>query len=61
LAYYYFSTGRPQNEVSNESHSTLFKERVGESFGRDINLRSILREITPPIIFKAAKSILKKK
>ena len=26
LAYYYFSTGRPQSEISNEEHSTLFKE-----------------------------------
>lgn len=31
LAYYYFSTGRPQSEISNEEHSTLFKERNNES------------------------------
>lgn len=32
LAYYYFSTGRPQSEVSQSRHSTLFKERDGEVF-----------------------------
>ena len=58
LAYYYFSTGRPQNEISSEEHSTLFKERVGETFKSNINLKSILRDITPPIIVKAAKRVL---
>jgi len=60
LAYYYFSTGRPQNEVSNKRHSTLFKERKGEFFKRNINLKSIVGEITPPILVKAAKRLLKK-
>ena len=60
LAYYYFSTGRPQNEVSNEKHSTLFKERKGESFKKSIILKSIVRDITPPIFVKAAKRLLKK-
>lgn len=60
LAYYYFSTGRPQNEISNEEHSTLFKERKGEAFKSSINLKSILRDITPPIIVKALKGVMKK-
>ncbi len=59
LAYYYFSTGRPQNEVSNEKHSTLFKARKGESFKKSINIKSIVRDITPAIFVKAAKRLLK--
>jgi len=31
LAYYYYSTGRPENEMLGK-HSTLFKERKGEIF-----------------------------
>ena len=60
LAYYYFSTSRPQNEVSTEKHSTLFKERKGESFREGVNFKSIVRDITPPIFIKAAKRLLRK-
>jgi hypothetical protein len=69
LAYYYFSTGRPKSEMIAEEHSTLFKERVGEKFsGRGVNywkgvnikykIKSVILELTPPIIIKAIKSIL---
>lgn len=60
LAYYYFSTGMPQNVVSSEKHSTLFKEREGESFKTGIKIKSIARDITPPIFVKAAKCLLRK-
>jgi len=60
LAYYYFSTGRPQNEVSTEKHSTLFKKRNGETFKADIKIKSIILDITPPIFIKAAKRLLRK-
>jgi Rps23 Pro-64 3,4-dihydroxylase Tpa1-like proline 4-hydroxylase len=60
LAYYYFSTGRPQNEVSADKHSTLFKERKNETFKSERNIRSIIRDITPPIFVKAAKYLLRK-
>jgi len=45
LAYYYFSTGRPNNEVSSERHSTLFKERKGESFSTKLSLKQVVRKI----------------
>lgn len=32
LAYYYYSTGRPDGEVAKTVHSTLFKARKGEKF-----------------------------
>lgn len=59
LAYYYFSTGRPQAEVAMERHSTLFKERVGESFKADVRIKSIVRDIFPPILVRAVKSLRK--
>ncbi len=59
LAYYYFSTGRPQNEISNKQHSTLFKERKGESFKDSVTFKSIIKEIIPPIFIKVVKRLLK--
>lgn len=61
LAYYYFSTGRPQNEISNAKHSTLFKERKGELFKTRVNLKSILKEVTPPLFITLAKRLVKSK
>jgi Rps23 Pro-64 3,4-dihydroxylase Tpa1-like proline 4-hydroxylase len=60
LAYYYFSTGRPELEVSANSHSTLFKERKGEKFTHSFNYKGLLKDLTPPIILKTVKKILKK-
>lgn len=61
LAYYYFSIGRPYSEVSKEQHSTLFKEREGEKFGSDYTFKSLITDITPPIVIKTAKRLLGKK
>ncbi|WP_083250698.1 2OG-Fe(II) oxygenase [Acidihalobacter aeolianus] len=59
LAYYYFSTGRPNNEVSSDNHSTLFKEREGETFKtRRIGVKDVIREITPPILIRVVRRIL---
>lgn len=58
LALYYFSTGRPAVEVSEKVHSTIFKEREGEKFhGDKLNLKSVLKELCPPILIKVAKKI----
>ncbi|ACT58813.1 2OG-Fe(II) oxygenase [Hirschia baltica] len=32
IAVYYFSNGRPQEEISGEEHSTLWRERPGQGF-----------------------------
>lgn len=59
LAYYYFSTGRPEHEVSADTHSTLFKERVGEKFeASGLSMKSIVRDLTPPILVKAVKRLI---
>ena len=57
LAYYYFSSGRPIDEVSAEKHSTIFKERIGEKFKTD----SLLKDITPPVIARIARRIVAKR
>jgi hypothetical protein len=68
LALYYYSNGRPAREINadGEGHSTLFRERRGYtddkeafSFKNSFTMKGLLQEITPPIIVKAAKKILK--
>jgi 2OG-Fe(II) oxygenase superfamily len=50
LALYYFSKGRPAEEVTN-GHTTLFRERPGETFdsGRP-TLRAIAKDLLPPVV-----------
>jgi Rps23 Pro-64 3,4-dihydroxylase Tpa1-like proline 4-hydroxylase len=60
LAYYYFSTGRPKGETLENKHSTLFKERKGENFNNQNNLKNIIKNIVPPILTKIAKKILQR-
>lgn len=57
LAYYYFSIGRPESESSKSVHSTLFKERIGESFASKVSFKSIAKELIPPIIVKLVKRV----
>jgi len=44
LAYYYFSTGRPNSEVLEKTHSTIFKERKGEVFKSNESMRNSIRD-----------------
>lgn len=63
IALYYYSNGRPKSEVSDTPHSTLFVGRSGladDVQKAPITITDIAREITPPVLFKAAKKILKK-
>jgi Rps23 Pro-64 3,4-dihydroxylase Tpa1-like proline 4-hydroxylase len=51
LALYYFSNGRPAEELSGD-HSTLFRARHAEEFKPTARqrLRSIARDLLPPIV-----------
>jgi Rps23 Pro-64 3,4-dihydroxylase Tpa1-like proline 4-hydroxylase len=51
LALYYFSNGRPAEEVTGE-HSTVFRAREADDFKPTFNqrLRGIAKDILPPII-----------
>jgi hypothetical protein len=51
LALYYFTNGRPAEEVTGE-HSTLFKARGGDDFRPTIKqrMRRLARDLLPPIV-----------
>lgn len=59
LALYYFSNGRPAEEVSGR-HSTLFQERAPHEFKLTFKqrLRSIARDLLPPILTRQFKKYL---
>jgi hypothetical protein len=51
LALYYFSNGRPAEEITGE-HSTIFRARNNDEFRPTFNqkLRTIIKDFLPPII-----------
>ena len=53
LALYYFTNGRPAEEVSG-SHSTLFRERSKDDFRptRGQRLRKLGRDLVPPLLMR---------
>lgn len=59
LALYYFSNGRPAEEVSG-GHSTLFRERTPQDFKPTPGqrLRNVARDLLPPILARQLKRYL---
>jgi hypothetical protein len=59
LALYYFSNGRPAEEVSGE-HSTLFRSRYDTEFKLTLSqrLRRVARDLLPPIIARRLRRVL---
>jgi 2-oxoglutarate-Fe(II)-dependent oxygenase superfamily protein len=59
LALYYFTNGRPAEEISGE-HSTLFRARANEEFKPDLRqrLRSAARDLLPPILTRQLRKYL---
>lgn len=59
LALYYFSNGRPAEEISPD-HSTLFRPRLNEQFKTDWpqRLRHAARELLPPIVTRQLRKYL---
>jgi hypothetical protein len=51
IALYYFSTSRPSSEIV-ETHSTIFKERPGESFLSGLRLRNTFAKYVPESLKK---------
>ena len=51
LALYYFSNGRPAEEVTGE-HTTVFRPRNKEEFNMTFSrrLRNLARDLLPPIV-----------
>lgn len=56
LALYYYSNGRPAEEVSN-AHSTVFQARPGENLKQDsplgIDAKTLIKKLVPPILIDA--------
>jgi Rps23 Pro-64 3,4-dihydroxylase Tpa1-like proline 4-hydroxylase len=50
FAYYYYSTGRPNNEIVAENHGTLFVERLSKNFTKKLFLKNVIKKFIPPII-----------
>jgi Rps23 Pro-64 3,4-dihydroxylase Tpa1-like proline 4-hydroxylase len=62
LALYYYTNGRPKSEISDKVHATLFKDRAGlkdDTIQEPITVKDVIRDIVPPILFKAAKKLFK--
>jgi hypothetical protein len=59
LALYYFSNGRPAEEVSGR-HTTLFRERTAQEFTPTLGqrLRTLARDLLPPIVTRGLKKYL---
>jgi hypothetical protein len=67
LALYYYTNGRPVHEINAglEDHTTLFKARVGDAvdkemevFNKKQGVKEIVKDLTPPIVFRLAKKVL---
>ena len=59
IATYYYSNGRPEEEVVSESHSTLFQHRPGAEEPKHSAIKAALRAVTPPIVMDTIKKISK--
>ena len=57
LALYYFTNGRPRNEVRSilEKKSTLYKERPGEKF--NYSTKYFFSQLMPPFIYSLLKTL----
>lgn len=65
LALYYYSNGRPKEEVDEGlgQHSTIFKAREGHNEEQEINhdkkpaspMKQFVKDLIPPILFKALR------
>jgi hypothetical protein len=58
FATYYYSNGRPEEEVS-EAHSTLFQHRPEAEQSKQHVVKNVLHAITPPIVVAAIKRVRK--
>jgi hypothetical protein len=61
LALYYYTNGRPAYEINSglENHSTIFKARPNTEDKKNFSVKEVVRQITPPFIYNAAKKIAK--
>ncbi len=63
LALYYYTNGRPAEEISGKEHSTIFQARPGEDIQEKtsgMTAKTILKKLIPPIIIEGLNNLKKK-
>lgn len=63
LALYYYTNGRPAEEISGKAHSTIFQARPGEEItekSEKIELKALLKKLIPPLFIDVINSLRKK-
>ncbi|HAC66261.1 MAG TPA: proline hydroxylase [Cyanothece sp. UBA12306] len=64
LALYYYSNGRPSEEVAIKQHSTLFQERPDENLTLEpskVSKNNLIQKLVPPIMFDVYRNIFQNK
>ena len=62
LALYYYTNGRPAEEISEKEHSTIFQARPGEEIQQEkssMTARTVLKKLIPPILLDIGNSLKK--
>lgn len=64
LALYYYTNGRPPQETLGKPHTTVFQSRPQDNFQvaepSRVSVKSVLKQLTPPILFEAMDALRKK-
>jgi Rps23 Pro-64 3,4-dihydroxylase Tpa1-like proline 4-hydroxylase len=64
LALYYYSNGRPAEEIAETAHSTIFQARPGEDIKEEkfsgMTVKDVLKQLIPPILINARNSLKNK-
>tara|TARA_B100000989_G_C19494082_1_gene451151 strand:+ start:429 stop:1250 length:822 start_codon:yes stop_codon:yes gene_type:complete len=62
IAIYYFSNGRPFSELRSvlQNPSTIYKERPGEIFNKNLNKKDLIKLFIPPILLNILFRFLKR-
>jgi len=63
LALYYYTNGRPAEEISGKEHYTIFQARPGEDLQEKtsgIKAKTILKKLIPPIIIEGLNTLKNK-
>ena len=64
LALYYYTNGRPAEEVTGKPHTTIFQARTQDDFKLDessnLTVKAILRKLVPPILIDVRDALKNK-
>ena len=64
LALYYYTNGRPAEEIAHHDHSTMFKPRSGEEIQEEkpsgMTFKTVLKKLVPPILIDVGKALKNK-